>query len=184
MKVVRPRVSYSDLARAPEDGRRYEIYDGEVFVVPSPLPLHQRVTLAIADLLNGHPASHEGEALISPIDIVFSEFDVVQPDVVFFTAARRHVVRPEAPIRERPDIAVEVLSPSTAATDRGKKMQLFARCGVPEYWLIDPDAQRIEIHRLERGSYLLAQTAGPDDIVRSTILPDLRFPAARIFPAR
>jgi len=183
MKVVRPRVSYGDLARAPEDGRRYEIYDGEVFVVPSPLPRHQIVALNLAELFREYARANSGHVLISPIDIVFSEYDVVQPDVVYFTAARRHLVQPDAPIRERPDITVEVLSPSTAATDRGKKMQLFARYGVPEYWLVDPHAQRIEIHRLGRGSYLLAQTAGPDDIVRSAILPDLRFPAARIFPA-
>ncbi len=182
MKVVRPRVSYSDLAQAPEDGRRYEIYDGEVFVIPSPLPRHQIVAMSILDLLRDHPATRSGTTIISPIDIVFSEYDVVQPDVVHFVEGRRDVVHLDEPIRARPDIAVEVLSPSTAATDRGKKTQMFARYGVPEYWLVDPVAERIQIYAFAAGSYTLEQAAGRNEIVQSALLPGLQVAAADLFP--
>jgi Uma2 family endonuclease len=83
-KVARPRVSYADLCQQPEDGRRYEIYDGEVFVVPSPLPLHQIVAMNFVDWLRHHPRTRDGLTLAAPLDIVLTEYDVVQPDVVYF----------------------------------------------------------------------------------------------------
>jgi len=92
MKAVRPRVSYADLERAPEDGRRYELYDGEVFVVPSPLPKHQVVALRIVEMVSEYVRQHGGFCVTSPIDIVFSEYDVLQPDVIFFSPARAHLV--------------------------------------------------------------------------------------------
>ena len=77
-------------------------------------------------------AGPEGVALAAPLDVVFDEYDVLQPDVLFFRAERRHLVRPDAVTRHAPDVAVEVFSPSTAAADRGRKMRTFARYGVPE----------------------------------------------------
>jgi Uma2 family endonuclease len=148
MELVRPRVSYADLQRAPEDGRRYELYDGEVFVVPAPIPRHQRVVQRIEDLLLNYERQHEGRVFVSPIDIVFSEHDVLQPDVVFFDRSRVPLLDLDAPIRVPPDLVVEVLSPATASTDRGKKMQMFARYGVRECWLFDPHALSSEIYAL------------------------------------
>lgn len=181
VRVERPRVSYSDLERAPEDGRRYELYDGEVFVVPSPRPIHQVVADNIVERLRVYQRGHGGRAISSPIDIVFSEYDVVQPDVVFFEAARASLVKPDEPIRVAPDIAIEVLSPSTMETDRGKKMQLLARYGVPEYWLVDPASQTVEIQWLNGSQYLLAHKAGLTDRIRSTILPNLELTATEVF---
>jgi hypothetical protein len=83
VKAIHPRVSYADLERAPEDGRRYELYDGEVFVVPSPLPKHQVVALRIAGMLSRFADDHGGFCVASPIDIVFSDYDVLQPDVIY-----------------------------------------------------------------------------------------------------
>lgn len=183
MKLMGPRVSYADLERAPEDGRRYELYDGEVVVVPSPLPRHQIVALNLCSLFDAYASEHGGLVLISPIDIVFSEYDVVQPDVVFFEASRRHLVRLDAPIRHAPDLAIEVLSPTTAATDRGKKMRMLARYGVREYWIVDPVAETIEIYTLASGTYALAQTLVATDQIRSPLLPDLSFAASQVFPS-
>ena len=183
MKVVKPRMSYVDLERTPEDGRRYELYDGEVFVVPSPLPRHQIVGQMLWRVLADYASVQGGLPLVSPIDIVFSEYNVVQPDVVFFQASRRQLVQLDAPIRHRPDLAIEVLSPSTAATDRGKKMQMLARYGVPEYWIVDPICETVEIYTLVADSYLLAATVASTDQLRSPLLPDLTFPAAGIFPS-
>ncbi len=173
MHVVRPRVSYPELRRAPEDGRRYELYDGEAFVIPAPLPLHQIVALNLYDVFRGWARRHGGAVLAAPIDIVLSDYDVVQPDVVFFSPARQHWVQLHEPIRAAPDITVEVLSPQTVVTDRGKKMQLLARYGAPEYWLVEPDAGLVEVYHLRRGAYALVCLAGRGESVRSPEQPGL-----------
>jgi Uma2 family endonuclease len=77
-------VSFADLERAPEDGRLYELYDGEVYVVPAPIPRHQVVQHMVAEALRTLCRQHGGFAVGSPLDIVFSEYDDLQPDVVFF----------------------------------------------------------------------------------------------------
>lgn len=181
VKLSRPRVSYADLQHAPEDGRRYELYDGEVFVVPSPIPLHQIAAQRFAELLRDYRREHGGLVFISPIDIVFSEFDVVQPDVVFFQRGREHLIDLRQPIRVSPDVAVEVLSPSTERTDRGRKMQMLARHGVREYWLVDPADEHVEIFWLSDDVYVLSQTAASSDLARSTILPDFAFTVRQLF---
>ena len=181
MRAVQRQVGYTDLVNMPDDGRRYEIHGGELVVVPSPLPIHQIAVLRIATRLDDYGRQSGGTALVAPLDIVFDEHDVVQPDVVFFRAERRHLVQPRAVTRAAPDIAVEVLSPSTAAVDRGRKMGLFARYGVPEYWIADPFRLRFEAHVLAAGAYELAQMASSGDIVRSVLLPGLTFPVAGIF---
>jgi Uma2 family endonuclease len=179
---VKPRVSFADLERAPEDGRRYELYDGEVYVVPAPIPLHQVVQHELAERLRELCRRHGGFAVGSPIDIVFSEFDVVQPDIVLFGPERAHLVNLRAVIRHPPDLCVEVLSPSIEATDRGRKLQMFARYGVPAYWIVDPVGETIEVHRLEAGSYVLAQRAKGDDEVRCEVFAVGALRAGSIFP--
>ncbi len=177
MPTAQARVGYTDLLDMPDDGRRYEIHGGELVVVPSPLPRHQMVVQRVFLLLHEHGLETGGLALIAPLDIVLDEFDVVQPDVVFFRAERRHLVRPDAVTRHPPDIAVEVLSPSTAAIDRGRKMRMFATYGVPEYWIVDPVSKRTEVHALDDGAYRQAQAASADDVVASVLLPNLVFAA-------
>jgi Uma2 family endonuclease len=181
-RIVKPRVGYTDLANAPEDGRRYELYDGEVRVVPSPMPLHQYVSDNVAALFRAYKAAHGGTFLTTPIDIVFSECDVFQPDLVCFTQARKHLVPLDAPIRDAPDIAVEILSPSTVGIDRGRKMQMFARYGVHEYWVIDPVGERLEIYTFASGGYELAQAATGVFPIRSPLLPELDAPVESLFP--
>ena len=173
MRAVATRVGYTDLLAMPEDGHRYEIHGGELVVVPAPRPRHQIVALELVTLLRAYARESGGIALIAPLDIVFDEYDVVQPDIVFFRAERRHLVSPDAVTRHRPDIAVEVLSPSTAATDRRTKMRMFARYEVPEYWIVDPVLEQVEVHALGDRAYRRAQVAGAGGTVRSVLLPDL-----------
>ncbi len=181
VRVARPRVTFADLQQWPDDGKRYELYDGEVFVVPAPMPRHQIAAQNLQALFRAYRQTHGGIVLVSPIDIVFSEFDVIQPDVLFFSHARAHLIDPDRATRHAPDLVVEVLLPSTAATDRGKKMQMLARYHVPEYWGVDPRERRCEVYRLSGDSYLLEQAASDEDTVCSRILPDLAFPAREIF---
>jgi Uma2 family endonuclease len=181
VRTAQPRLSFTDLQRMPDDGRRYELYDGEVWVVPAPIPRHQVVADNIKRLLEKYADRHRGLSFISPIDIVFSEHDVVQPDVVLFAESRRHLVDFDAAIRHAPDLVVEVLSPSTSSNDRGRKMRMFARYGVREYWIADPASACLELHALEGSSYVLSQVGCGDDEVRSPSLADFTFQASAAF---
>ena len=181
MKAIDSRVTFAELQLWPDDGRRYELYDGEVIVVASPVPRHQRVASHIGDIFAEYERAHGGLMFDVPIDIVFSEHNVVQPDVVYFRQERRHVIDMMETTRAAPDLAVEVLSPSTEARDRGRKMQLLARFGVPEYWIVDPVKNTIEIYLLRASEYEPAGAFDAGQAVRSPTLPNLTFSAARVF---
>lgn len=183
MELQRRRIRYDDLAQIPEDGRRYELYDGEVFVVPSPILLHQVVAMRLWRVLDDYASQTGGLAVASPIDIVFSDYDVVQPDIVFLTADSMRTVSLTKPVRQSPDLAVEVLSPSTVSNDRGRKMRTFHRFGVPEYWIVDPSAETIEIYRLAESAYELAGTFSGSDKMHSAVLSDLTLVPASVFPS-
>ena len=181
MRATNQRVSFAELQEWPDDGRRYELYDGEVVVVPAPFPRHQRVALSVAEILRDYERATGGLVFHAPMDIVFSEHNVVQPDVVFFRQERRHLIDMMAATRAAPDLAVEVLSRGTEARDRGRKMQLLARFGVPEYWIVDPVQNTLEIYLLRGPAYELVAVHDEHAHVQSPTLPDLSFPAARVF---
>src|SRR5262245_22000592 len=106
MRAVDPRVSFAEMQQWPDDGRRYELYDGEVILVPSPIPRHQRVAQHVLEILTDYERATGGMAFAAPLDIVLSDYDVVQPDVVFFRHERRHVIDMMQPTRAVPDLAV------------------------------------------------------------------------------
>ena len=175
-------MSFADVEQWPEDGRRYELYDGEVYVVPSPLPLHQVVSARLYDVLRDHARAHGGIVLYAPLDIVLTEYDVVQPDLLFFTRERQDAINLRKVTRHAPDLAIEILSPSTASNDRGRKLKLLARHGVKEYWLVDPDGINIEVYALSGEQFLLADTATGTEAVRSPLLPTLELRPADVIP--
>ena len=181
VSVAEPRVSFSDLLQMPEDGRRLELYDGEVFEMPSAVPRHQVAVDNIKQILNRYRDAHGGLSFVSPIDIVFSEYDVVQPDIVFFLQSRRHLVNFDKVIRDRPDLAVEVLSPGTVSNDRGRKLRMFSRYGVPEYWIADSVRGCLEMHVLAGNRFAAPVTSCGDEPVSSRILAGLTFPASDAF---
>ena len=176
------KTTYQDLQTWPDDGRRYELYDGEVVVVPAPFPRHQITMLQLTDRLHSHVTRHGGIMLFSPIDIVFTDDNVLQPDIVVFTAARRHHVRLDEAIRVGPDVAVEVISAGTAARDRGRKLAMFERFGVQEYWIVDLVAERVEVRTLEQGRYALALSAGRGEELVSAVLAGLACRVDTLFP--
>src|SRR5262245_8756487 len=181
VSAVHPRISFAELCRWPDDGSQYELYDGEVIVVPSPIWRHHRVCSHVEDLLREYEALSGGITGRAPLDIVLSEYDVIQPDVIFFRRERRHLIDMLQTTRVPPDLAVEVLSRSTERRDRGRKMDLLARSGVPEYWIIDPIGNALEVYELQNTSYVLITVAGENDHVESPTLTGLSFEAARLF---
>jgi Uma2 family endonuclease len=182
VKAAVPRVGYADLERWPEDGRRYELYDGEVFEIPAPLPIHQVVLGRLHLALSGYVQAHGGTVLLAPLDIVLTEYDVVQPDLMLFTRARDHLLRLRAVTRHAPDLAIEILSPRTESNDRGRKLRLLARHGLREYWLVDPDAPAIEIYTLIGDQLVRTSFARGSDPVDSRLLPGLDLRPVDIVP--
>lgn len=169
VESVKPRVSYADLQRMPEDGNRYELYDGELYVVPSPLPRHQIVSRRLFIALFDFTRVHGGEVFYAPFDIVFSEYNVVQPDLIYFGPETARRIRPMEHVRFPPDVAIEVLSPSTARNDRGRKRELMARYRVPEYWIVDPDRRAIEVSAVTSEGYGPAQVIGEGSFTSATL---------------
>jgi Uma2 family endonuclease len=174
MKAAYPRVSFADLEKWPEDRRRYELYDGEVYEVPSPFPLHQMASAALHLALAAYVREHGGIVLYAPLDIVLTDYDVVQPDLLLFTRERQHLIDARKTTRVPPDLAIEILSASTAANDRGRKKQLLARHGVREFWLVDPEAQTVEVYTLSGSALVLVHTASRGARVESPLLPALQ----------
>ena len=132
------RLTYEDFCCLPNDGKRYEIIDGELFVTPSPFRPHQRAVTRLTSYLSVFVREKDiGEVFVAPFDVVFSRFDVVEPDLLYVSKGRLSVLT-EKNVQGAPDLVVEVLSPSTAETDRTIKLKLYARYGVQEHWIIDP----------------------------------------------
>ena len=169
VETVKPRVSYSDLERMPEDGNRYELYDGELYVVPAPLPVHQIVAQRLFLAIHDFAKRAGGEVFMAPFDIVLSEYNVVQPDVLYFDRESAARINPYEHVRFIPTIAIEFLSPSTARNDRGRKRSLLARYGVPEYWIVDPYAKRVEVSVLTDGACADPTIQNPPQLTSATV---------------
>jgi Uma2 family endonuclease len=161
--------TYDDLQDFPEDNLRREIIGGELIVTASPVTRHQRVALRLARLFLDYEETHGGVAVMAPLDVYLSESDVVEPDVLFVTGANRTKIESRF-IRGAPDVVVEISSPSTRRLELVRKRELYERYGVPEYWYVDLDADRIEVYRLER-SYKTPELLGRGDTLRSEVLP-------------
>jgi Uma2 family endonuclease len=181
--TTRVRLTYEDYAALPDDGRRYELHEGELSVTPSPGTSHQATLLNLAVILHGHVRTRElGEVLPAPTDCILEKFTIVQPDIVFIERARRSVIS-ERGIEGAPALAIEVISPSTGTIDRRRKLQLYARYNVPYYWIVDPPARTIEAHRLVRGAYQASGTLSGSATVSLPPFPDLVLDPREIWPA-
>jgi len=172
MEAVRRRVSFADLKRMPDDGNRYELYDGELRVVPSPMPRHQIVSMRLTEVLIEYRRLHGGLVVTAPFDIVLSDYNVVEPDVIYFKPDTATRIELDRHVRFAPDLAIEILSPSTAAIDRGRKRDLLARYAVPEYWVVD--MKKRTLHRFSgprEGDYPAATLFREGEEVASVTLP-------------
>jgi Uma2 family endonuclease len=161
------RYTYDDLERFPDDGLRREIIDGELFVTASPVPRHQRVVTTLIGELYQYTKSHGGEVFPAPLDVYFSEENVVEPDVLFIAAAHAERIEKKF-VRDAPDIVVEVSSPSTRRLELLRKLRLYERFGVPEYWYVDLEADRVEVYALGEGGG--EAYAGPRVLARGATL--------------
>jgi Uma2 family endonuclease len=178
------KLTYDDYLLFPDDGRRHELIDGEHHVTPSPVARHQRIlrrlATAIDRWLDDHPA---GEMFFAPFDVILSDFDVVEPDLLFVSAARSAQVRSRG-VFGAPDLVVEILSPGTRRTDEAVKRQLYERCGVIEYWVIDPELNVATVFsRAGAGGRFgraveLSKERG--DLLTTALLPGWTMPLAKL----
>jgi Uma2 family endonuclease len=159
MATHRVVLTYEDYAALPDDGRRYEIHEGELSVTPAPGTRHQRISGSLYMLLRGHvETTASGEVLYAPVDVILSSTTVVQPDLIYVDATRAAAVSARG-IEGPPSLVVEVISPSTPRIDRTTKFQLYARYQIPFYWIVDPDARAIDAYELGDTGYRLVTRA-------------------------
>jgi Uma2 family endonuclease len=171
-----------DLQTLPDDGNRYEIIGGQLVVSPSPSMRHQKISFELAGALYAHlKQSGLGHGFSAPADVHLSPSDVVQPDLLVVLDDRADIIQ-ERGIMGAPDLVIEILSPSSVATDFLRKSRLYERCGVPEYWIVDPVAESIVIQTLEDGRYVAGQEFGRDDTLHSTVLDGFELELVTIFP--
>ena len=166
---ARIKFTYEDYCNAPED-KRYELHDGDLVVVPSPKEQHQDSVGSLYYFLRAFVLGRElGRVYIAPFDIVFSNHDVVQPDVIVVSNDRLDIITPNN-IQGAPDLVIEVLSPSTAHRDRTFKRALYARHGVTEFWLVDTDTYTIEVLQLDEEGYRTVGIYGAGQTLTSPTL--------------
>jgi Uma2 family endonuclease len=177
---VDTRLTYDDFCLLPEDGKRREIIEGELFVTPSPQTPHQRAVIRLSARLWQFVDSHKlGEVFGAPFDVVFSEFDVVEPYLLYISNARANVLTNKN-VQGAPDLVVEVLSESTARVDRSIKLKLYGKFGVQEYWIIDPQGPSAEIYRRGQEGLDLAAKLTAADALGSPLFPGFHLPLARL----
>jgi Uma2 family endonuclease len=180
MKQANSKFTYSDYAQLPDD-QRYELVEGDFLLAPAPNLRHQRILreleLAIGNYLRSHPV---GEIFFSPCDVVLSEINVVQPDLIFVSSERKGILT-EANIQGSPDLVVEILSPSTGHRDRGIKQNLYAKYGIREYWIIDPEYKNVEVLSWTETGYRIQAVVPKECMLKSSLFPDLSINLSEIF---
>jgi Uma2 family endonuclease len=162
--------TYEDLAGFPDDNKRREIIDGELIVTAAPIPPHQDVVMRLAGELYQYAKSHGGKVYPATLDVYFSETDVVEPDVLFLS--REHLQQIESKyVRSAPDVVVEVSSPSTRRLELHRKRALYERFGVPEYWYVDLESDRVEVYRFAEERYGTPSLLTREDVLESSRIP-------------
>ena len=166
-------LTYEDYCALPDDGRRYEILDGDLSMTPSPSVPHQGFAGNLFVVLHAHIRRHAaGEILIAPVDAILAKTTVVVPDLVFVSRERLGIVTSRG-VEGAPDLVVEILSPGTASRDRVEKAQIYARYGVRHYWLADPDARALEVYELAGGQYRETARLAAGATFTPTLFPGL-----------
>lgn len=178
------RWTSADLAVLPDNGKRYEIIDGELYMSRQPHWHHQRACLKICMALEAWSAqTGAGEANLAP-GVIFADDDDVAPDVVWLSAARRNAVLGiEGHLHAAPELVVEVLSPGSVneRRDREAKLKLYSRRGVLEYWIVDWRTRQMEVYRRENLALHLVGTLHASDTLTSPLFPGLACEVATLF---
>jgi Uma2 family endonuclease len=179
------RLTYKDFLRFPDDGKRHEIIDGVHYVTPSPNTRHQRLVgrlyFAIESALRANPGT--GQIFVAPFDVVFTNWDIVEPDLVFIASDQPDILT-EANVQGSPALVVEILSRGTRKRDEQIKRRLFERTGVREYWIVDPERDVVRVSRRHHdGTFPIEAELRRDEqsALTSPLMPGLTLPLAELF---
>ena len=171
-------LTYEDSLQFPDDGLRHEILEGEHCVTPPPAVVHQRILLNLSYLLRQHLDTHPaGEVLFAPVDVLLSRFNILQPDLIYVSTERSHQFTSQN-LQGAPDLAVEILSPSTRSRDLHLKRKVYRETGVLEYWIVDPEEQSVTVHR--RHAPTTEYRSGSS--LTTALLPGFAVPIEKLFP--
>jgi Uma2 family endonuclease len=178
------KLTYDDFVLFPDDGKRHELIDGEHYVTPSPNVRHQGISgnlhFLIRLWLETHPI---GKLLFAPFDVVFTRFDVVEPDLLYMSNARAKEILTRANVQGTPELVIEIGSPSSRKRDETIKRRLYERSGVSEYWFVDAEGDVIRVYRREGEDFGRARelTLEAGDVLTTSLLPGLELPLVRVF---
>lgn len=174
------KFTYDDYLLLPEE-RRYEIIDGELYMVPAPLTYHQKISRNLFNAIDDYVSAHQlGETLFAPVDILFTKMDIVQPDVLFISHKNMSILKDEN-VQGAPDLLVEILSPSSIKRDRELKMKLYSRFSVKEYWIADPDESSVEVYVLDNQVLTLHKKYEKTESMKSVLFHDIMIPLSSVF---
>ena len=177
---ARLKFTVKDYMSMPGD-KRYQLLDGEMILAPSPTTRHQtivqRLNLALQEFV---AAGFLGQLWFAPLDVILSDHDVAQPDILFVSNERSSIIT-DANIQGAPDLVVEILSPGTVEFDRGYKLALYGRHGVREYWLVDPDAETVEVLTLGDQGLTPAATYRRGQVLASPLLVGMSLELDQVF---
>lgn len=172
-------LTYEDFCAFPDDGLRREIIDGELFVTPSPLVRHQELAGRLFNALYNHIKAHGGgRVFIAPLDVLLSEHDIVEPDIIFVADETTDIIK-EKHLVGSPTLLIEVLS--NARTDRVRKRDAYARTGVPEYWIVDGKADRVEVYRLTGTRYTKPEILEAGEVLTTPQIRGLEVDLTELF---
>jgi Uma2 family endonuclease len=180
---IEPLMTVDDLEAMPEDGNRYEVIEGELFVSCAPGLTHQIVTSNIIRLIGRYLDDHPIGSIIPTPGLILDLYTGVVPDVVFFTHQRGAEIIAKERLNATPELVIEILSPGkpNIERDRVAKFQLYGKFGVEEYWIIDMDKQAVEIYANAGQSLTLNKILSGDETVTSPLLPEFSCAASRFF---
>lgn len=179
----KPKYTYQDYLLFPDDGNRHEIIGGEHYVSPAPSRRHQKIVGNLYYRLRLYLEQNPlGEVFMSPFDVILSDWDVVQPDLLFLSR-ERSAISQERGIFGAPDLVVEVLSDSSRTMDETGKLELYETAGVREYWMADPDAGTVQVYQFRNGRLVpIAElSAAAGDRLETPLLPGLSIALQQIF---
>lgn len=173
--------TYHDYFALPEHGPRYQLVEGELYMAPAPNRFHQTISRNIEGAILGYLKDHKiGILYHAPFDVQLTDLNVYQPDIIFVKNEHRSLLTKQG-MRGAPDFVVEILSPATADLDLSLKREIYARTGVEELWIIEPDVKRIQVYRLQENRETPVVTHGEKGVIESSLFPGLVFQAEEIF---
>src|SRR5215510_454314 len=178
------KLTYDDFVQFPDDGMRHELIDGEHYVTPSPNTKHQRVSINLTVMIGGWLEQNPiGQVFHAPFDVVFSHYDVVEPDLLYLSNARAADALTPKHLRGVPELVIEIGSPGTRRRDETIKRRLYERAGVTEYWIVDPEKGTIRVYRRDGDEFARMPdlSVAANDELTTSLLPGLQIPLARVF---